>query len=262
MPFKKIGQISTYYEIKGDGEPLIFINGICGTYLDWKAAVDILSKNFKCITFDNRGIGKTSRVLTPFSTLQMATDTANLIVELGITNANVVGLSMGGLVAQELSINFSNLVKRLILASTWAKPDRLLKDHFLFEIRLAEQIGIEVAKDDAILWSFCSKYYENNQELQDAGRKTLVVGDLTPNDFIYQANACINHNTYDRLSEISVPTLILVGKEDILTPRRFSDVLNDGIPNSKIIIVPGGHAFPIENPSFFAEKIHRFVSNS
>ncbi len=122
MPTTRAEDININYSVKGEGKPLIMIMGYGSGMEGWTAQVPFFSKRFKVVTFDNRGAGKSDKPKGPYTTTMMANDTAHLMENIGITQAHVMGASMGGMIAQELAINHPEKVNRLVLACTYAKP--------------------------------------------------------------------------------------------------------------------------------------------
>lgn len=118
MPLSKINGIQIYYESLGEGPPLLLIEGIPGTVPDWYPFAHLLAREFKVILFDNRGSGRSDKPQEWYTISLMASDAAALLDSLGISGANVFGISMGGMIAQELAINFSEKVERLVLGCT------------------------------------------------------------------------------------------------------------------------------------------------
>ena len=119
MPKVKVNDIRVYYEVKGEGFPLVMINGMNDNLNCWDSRLtEALSKKFKLILFDNRGAGRSDVSNREFTIGLFADDTAGLMNALGISRANVLGISMGGMIAQELAINYPRDVSRLILCST------------------------------------------------------------------------------------------------------------------------------------------------
>ena len=118
MPKVKVNDIETYYEIHGEGTPLLMLMGWGGSIEDWpKSLIDLLSNNFKTIIFDNRGTGRTSKPKTGYSIKQMSEDAAALLNVLNIPKAHVFGISMGGMLAQEFGINHSDKIHGLVIAA-------------------------------------------------------------------------------------------------------------------------------------------------
>lgn len=108
MPFTDAPGFRMYYEVHGDGFPLLLINGLGGDHTEWLFQLPEFSRHFKVITFDNRGAGDSGAPTVPYSTAQMADDAAALLSFLGISRTHVLGFSMGGMIAQEMALRGTN----------------------------------------------------------------------------------------------------------------------------------------------------------
>src|SRR5512136_1643850 len=123
MPLARLNGINVNYRVEGQGEPLVMIMGFTAGRVGWMPQIPFFRKYYRVITFDNRGAGKSDKPPGPNSTRMMADDTVKLMDVLGIEKAHIMGLSMGGMIAQELAINYPQRVMKLVLAATYARQD-------------------------------------------------------------------------------------------------------------------------------------------
>src|SRR5215470_8594687 len=123
MPLAKIGDHELYYEEHGSGEPLLCIMGFATDSTGWLLQVPEFAKRYRTIVFDNRGVGRSSKPTSAYTIHEMADDAAGLLDHLGIARAHVLGLSMGGMIAQELVLRHPQRVRGLVLAATFPEPD-------------------------------------------------------------------------------------------------------------------------------------------
>jgi 3-oxoadipate enol-lactonase len=130
MPYVQVNDIQMYYEIHGDGEPLVLIVGLGTDISEWDGIIRWLAQTYKVLAFDNRGAGRTDKPDTRYSIEMMAHDTAGLMQTLGIQQAHILGISMGGRIALALSLRYPESVKKLVLVST------SIKAHFVYFIHL------------------------------------------------------------------------------------------------------------------------------
>ena len=262
MPKKKLNGIKMYYEEEGEGDPLILIMGFGAEGKNWRAQVKNCKKHFRCITFDNRGVGKSSKPRGKYTTHMMAVDTISLMNSLGIFSAHICGLSMGGAIAQQIAIHYPKRVKKLVLASTWAKLDSYAQGAFVICKTAKKRLSREDYFHFLFLWTFAAPYHnKHKKELSRMVKDSAQATNPQPvHALMAQIDACINHDAVRKLSRISVPTLIMAGKEDIFTPVKFSEELKKGIKSSWLELFPGcGHNVFLEDVKAFNKKIIDFL---
>jgi pimeloyl-ACP methyl ester carboxylesterase len=195
----------------------------------------------------------------------MASDTIAVMDHLLIKTAQIAGISMGGAIAQEVALNFPNRVRSLILISTWPIFNNYAKNVYenLKKLRVTSQP--EDFMELLQLWIFAPPHYEHHlAELKEG--QLAAKNNLNPQKkegFDGQLDACINHNTVDRLYQITVPTLITIGLMDIFTPPAFSAILHEKIRNSKLVEFPaGGHVHHWEDLDRFNQVTTEFLLNN
>ena len=130
MPYITTNKIKLYYEERGSGDPLILIMGLGAPGSLWEEHVAVYEQVFRCFVIDNRGAGQSDQPMGPYSTKMMADDVAGLMQGFGITDARVAGISMGSGIAQELGLNYPNLVRTLVLISSWSRCDAYTRTIF------------------------------------------------------------------------------------------------------------------------------------
>lgn len=262
MPKRKVNGIEIYYEAHGEGDPLVLIMGLRRNVEWWYRQIPTLSKHFEVLVFDNRGAGRTDKPKMDYSIRLFADDTAGLMEALGIREANILGVSMGGYIAQELALNYQNRVKRLVLGCTGAggeravlaSPERLVK--FTANEGLTPE---EILKKDMDIY-FSDEYIKRNQEKIEEFVEISLRYYQPPDAFERQFAACLRHDTSNRLSRIDVPTLILSGDDDPLVPPENSKILNALIPRSELAFFPGKrHCFFIEEADRFNQMVTAFL---
>lgn len=258
MAIIQIDEIELFYDIHGDrqGEPLLLIAGFDCDHLFWAAMMPFLVKHYQVIRLDNRGIGQSSAPEQSFSISQMAEDIAALLDALNLKQAHIVGHSMGGQIAQELALAHPEKIQCLILLSSWAKGDEKFNALIRQFGDLALELGGVSYQKMLLPWMFSSSFYAKpsaiTQLIQIIEQNPLLPD---PNVLYHQSRAILASDTRDRLAQIHCPTLVAVGKEDLLTPVHFSQQLAQGIPNAELIILAGGHANPVESSEAVATLI-------
>jgi pimeloyl-ACP methyl ester carboxylesterase len=259
MSIVEVEGASLYYEVHGDGPPLLLISGLGGDHSAWDASLPAL-KHYRTVVFDNRGVGRSSKPPGPCSIAQMAADAAQVMDVAAIHSAHVAGLSMGGAIAQDLAIAHPDRVLSLTLVSTWAKADDFLYRLMRSWADAASSCGMTPLWEQLLLWSFSPGLFDARDERLDAmlAGAPRDAGDIQV--FIDQAHACIEHDAVDRLAEIVAPTQILVGDTDIYTPERYAQRLHELIRGSSLVRLAGSaHAFPIEEPDVFTSRLIGFL---
>ena len=264
MPKQKVNGIEIYYETHGGGGPLVLIMGLRRNAEWWYRQIPPLSKHFKVLVFDNRGAGRTDKPKMDYSIRLFADDTAGLMEALGIREANILGVSMGGYIAQELTLNYPNRVKRLVLGCTGpggeravlASPERLKK--FTANEGLTPE---EILKKDMDIY-FSDEYIKKNQEKMEEFVEISLRYYQPPDAFERQFAACLRHDTVKRLSRIHVPTLILSGDDDPLVPPENSRILKELIPHAELNFFHScRHCFFIEQDEATNQKVTDFLKS-
>ena len=265
MPMIKVNDIQMYYEIQGEGFPLLLIMGLKRNTEWWYRQIPHLSRHFRVIAFDNRGAGRSDKPASDYSIPMFANDTAGLMDALRIRKAHVLGISMGGYIAQELAISRSDLVQGLVLGctSSGGRKAVLMSD----ETRTAyvankglthEQI---LRKDMHIYFSneFIAKEPKQIEQFTQISMRHVQ----PPDAFLRQFNACLGHDTVDRLGDISAPTLIMAGNDDHLVPTQNALILKELMPEAGLHLYPGKrHCFFMEEHKKFNREVTEFFNST
>ena len=265
MPKININDCNIYYEIHGQGDPLVLIMGLRRNAEWWYCQLPVLAQHFQVIVFDNRGAGRSDKPVMEYSIRLFAEDTARLMDELGIKSARLLGYSMGGYIAQELALNYPDKIEKLILASTGCGGDRavLMSPERLEKFQANAGLNPEeiIRKDMDIYFSkeFVEQHPEKVEEFIEISLRHHQPADA----FFRQFDACLRHDTVNRLSRLSVPTLILTGDRDPLVPPENSYVLKELIPHAELLVFPGGHhCAMIENADQFNLTVIEFFKDT
>lgn len=266
MPYAVINKIRMHYEVSGQGAPVLLINGLSAPAVNWAFQARALAPHFQVVTFDNRGVGETD--LPPeavYSTAQMADDAAALLRHLRIGRAHVVGASMGGTIAQELALRHPRLVRSLTLLCTWVEGDARFLHTVEAWMSLAYRVPVEERYRHVLYpWLFTPRFFAAKENVEIAFQRALAYPHQTKAEAIERQGRGIlawNGTRVRRLSAIRVPTLVLVGRDDILTPPAFSKALAKGIPRARLVVLPGGHGFFLENADQVNRRILRFLKS-
>jgi pimeloyl-ACP methyl ester carboxylesterase len=253
MPSIPVGDINVYYEVRGQGEPLLMIMGLNASLLSWGTTVPArLAERYRVILFDNRGAGRTDQPDGPYTMAQMAADAVGLLDALDIPSAHVFGGSMGGMIAQHVALNHADRVRKLILGCTMcggqhavsAAPEvlaYLVPDPTLTPFEVAWR-GVPIC--------YPPEFVAANKPLLEEVLLAACEYPTRPAAYEAQIGAIMNsHDTYDRLPQLQVPTLVLTGNHDVLIPPENSRILAERIPNAQLHeIDSAGHVFHISHP--------------
>ena len=263
MPELDVHGRSIFYERRGEGEPLVLIMGLSGNSLTWgEPFLSLLERDFDVIAFDNRGIGRSGPAHEDFTISDLAADTAGLLSALRLDAAHVMGISMGGMIAQQLALDHRERVRGLVLGCTYAGgPGARLTDPAVAQ-SLADPMlagDREAAVRAAWQANVAAPYAADEQAF--ARFHELAVRHPPPlPTIVRQTLAVTGHDLSARLGEIEAPTLVLHGTED-----RMLDVVNGrlvaaAIPGARLEIFEGvGHLFFWEQPERSAELVRDFL---
>ena len=277
MSIAKVGSVELYYEEHGTGDPLLLIMGLAADSQAWMFQIPDFAKQYRVIAFDNRGVGRSSKPAGPYTIHEMADDTLGLLDALKIDKAHVVGVSMGGMIAQELVLRNPERVRALVLACTYPEPDADIERARTFTV---EQFGGSVDASGGIHvdlkalnpmmflqqllpnvfnQSFIEKELPN---LMQVFSGALQYG-FSMEAILGQVGAVMTHKATDRLHAIKSPTLVITGDADRLVPPASSDILAREIPNARLVKIPGGsHGFNFETPQLFNDAVLDFLKSA
>ena len=262
MPEIVQGNRRIYYESHGEGYPLVMIRGLGSNADHWYAQVPDLSGHYRVITFDNRGIARSTDPGGPFTIPDMAEDTIRLMNALRIEQAHVLGLSLGGMIAQEMAIRHPERIKGLILVVTLCGgPHQVVAEDAVREklLRMVFE-GSADARIKAIEVFFAPRTINERLQIVQAYAEVSMKHPAGLEILQRQYEAVARHDTYDRLDRIKAQTLVLTGEEDMLIPPGNSEILAERIPGAELRVIPGGgHQIMIEQPQACNRAIVAFL---
>jgi len=259
MPLVSSAGADIWYEEAGrpDGPPVLLLQGLGTDHVPWLRHVPVLGRDFRLILVDNRGVGRSGKPPGPYSIEQMAKDALAVLVAAGVARAHVVGISMGGMIAQELVLAAPERVDRLVLACTAARP----RDQQAAGVGPAAISELPLVDLMKTLTGLC--FSDEFVRRERAYLKQLFAGVVTwfdPRAFFAQLEAIQAHDTVARLHAIAAPTLVLTGDCDRMVPPAHSDVLLRGIPGARLSVLQGGsHGFHLEQSEWFNRAVLDFL---
>ncbi|MBU1671817.1 MAG: alpha/beta hydrolase [Actinobacteria bacterium] len=262
----RIGNVDLAYRVRGKGFPVLLIMGLTAD-MDWwpPSFVKGLSSSYRVVMFDNRGSGRShAGGLGPFSIEEFAKDTAGLMRNLGMKRAHVIGLSMGGMIAQQLTLDCPDMVDHLVLSSTScgvlrSRPPRL--DVYLNAIN---PLGGRTERARRILAMLFSDRFRkaNSDVIADLERRYFIA---PTNDYnaVRQLIAALRFDCCHRLSEVQSPTLVIRGDSDDIFPGRDADLIAGRIPCSKLVVMKdAGHVVMNQYPEKCLDIILDFLQQA
>jgi 3-oxoadipate enol-lactonase len=254
-----VGEIELDYERSGAGPPLLMIMGMSGTALSWgEPFLDELRRDFELITYDHRGVGASSRLEGSTSIAEMAGDAAALLTALGIGRAHVLGISMGGMIAQELALAQPELIETLMLGCTYSGGAGSVRIGNQIVERLAaarragdRELALRTAWEINVSPTFAADADAYARFVEIAGRYSVAVPVIEQ-----QALAIARHDTSTRLAGIDLPTLVIHGTIDQLLPLANGQMVAELIPGARLEIFEDvGHLFFWERAEAAAELV-------
>ena len=262
MPFCHCGDITLYYETVGNGYPLLLLSGLSGGTWSWFGQVPYLSKHYHVVTLDNRGAGRSSQPAGPYRMVDLAEDALCLLDHLKMDRALVMGLSMGGMIAQELAILSSERVRALVLGCTHSGgPTRFPPPAYALNILMSND-GLSQAEivDKNMPLFLSPECMKTRPDVVTAYRQAQLSPPLQPDHaFRAQLAAIAGFDCSQRLDRIKAPTLVVTGSRDVLVPRENAYFLAQNIASARLVEIQGaGHALHVECRDRLNELAHGF----
>jgi 3-oxoadipate enol-lactonase len=259
MSHLTVGSRRLFHQRAGAGEPLLLIQGMSGTHLSWgEPFASDLARDFDTVAYDHRGIGRSDRVEDPFSIAELAEDAAGVLDALGWESAHVLGISMGGMVAQELALQHPERIRTLALGCTYCGgPDSVVAPQSTLQRLSAgmlsgdRELAIRTAFEVNLSAGFAAQ--DGAYEVFRAMAKSLPAPVPV---IMLQLQAIAGHDTSARLPSLTLPTLVIHGDEDQMLPVQNGRLIASLIPESQLEIFAGvGHMFWWEQPARAAELV-------
>lgn len=241
MPTVKVNDINMYYEVHGEGEPLVMINGAgAGVELFYGRNLKF-SREYRLVLFDNRGAGRSDRPDMIYTMELMADDLAGLLDAVGIDSAHVYGISMGGMIAQHFALRYPEKVRSLILAVTCCGGPHSIRGS-VADMAHIHELPLEEAVEAMIRLFVTEEFIDRNPDIFRQIIALMVKYPPVHSGLLKHTQAIATHDMYDRLPEITAPTLVLAGDADRIVPVGNATILASRIPNAELAILKNtGH---------------------
>lgn len=283
----EVNDINIYYEIHGEGEPLLLVEGLGYSKWMWFKQIPAFSREHKVIVFDNRGVGNTDKPDIDYTIEIMADDAAGLLKALEIESAHILGVSMGGFIAQEMALKYPNMVKSLVLGSTsfsgrdimhkgsnslfstfvelWGIMPAMLEFSGKGNAPMINSFGVNPEKKIryGLSLAFTPEYFDSHADEIDRIVEWRLANPQPFYAWKRQLKAGMKFDATGRVSQIKVPTLVVTGSEDRVVPPESSKRLSELIPDSGFVQIEGtGHLPFIEKAPEFNKIVLSFLEKA
>lgn len=245
------GRTRLYWESVGDGPPILLIHGLGLSGGAWWRTVDALSPEMQVITFDNRGTGRSESLMPAYTTEAMADDAVCVLDHLGHETAHVYGISLGGMVAQQLALRHPHRVRSLVLGATQPGGRRAVRadDEVMGFFRRRSAMRMEEAAWASVPYNYGPRAREEQVDRIADDIERRLTGPFNEHAYRAQLFAAAMHNCYGRLDRIRVPVLVVHGEHDRVIPVENAHLMAERIPDSTLQLLPdAGHLYPTEDP--------------
>ena len=249
MPTVSIGDAEIYYEVKGEGPPLMLVPGLSGTGAFFISQVPEFSRSFRTIVHDHRGAIE-----------QMADDTLRLMDALGLDSAHLVGHSTGGAIGQVIATEHPERLRSLVLSATWAGPDPYFRRMFESRKQTLLDSGVEAYLKASSLVQTTPRWVSENDEFLTELHAVTAAGCPPVEVMASRIYAILGHDRRSRQLQIRVPALVIVARDDMITPLFYSEELASAIPGAKLIVLEAvGHFSPVINSAPYNSAVAAFL---
>jgi 3-oxoadipate enol-lactonase len=243
--------VSIYWESTGTGEPVLLIGGLGLSGGAWWRTVPVLARRFRVLTYDHRGVGRSTARTHSYTTAAMAEDAASVLDEAGVESAHVYGFSLGGMIAQQLALLHPERVRSLVLGATHpggavaVAPDRDVQSFF----RRRPYLPTEEAAWASVAYNYSPRCRRDFGERIAEDIAARLAHPFAPMAYRAQLGAAASHDCFRRLGRVDVPTLVVHGTEDRVVPMRNAELIADAVPGARLRPVKeAGHLFMTEEP--------------
>lgn len=262
MAMTRVGNVNLYCEEWGSGEPLLLIMGMGANTTDWEPQIQAIRKEYRLIAFDNRGSGRSDQVDEPVAMERLADDAAALLDSFGVERSHIFGMSMGGMIAQELALRHPQRLLTLILGATMCGGLNAVHPPMK---RIMKWIGTrdlppKEAAEAGLPFLYSPEFINDMKD--DLIRSSLRTVHLhaPKNTIHHQLTAISRFDSYHRLPSIQAPTLVMTGSEDLIVPAENSRILANRIPQAELVEFGGmGHGFLRESSLQVNETLLAFL---
>jgi pimeloyl-ACP methyl ester carboxylesterase len=253
MPVARVGSVELHYAVEGEGFPLVLIHGLAGDLSAWTPQVAAFRDRHRVLAFDNRGAGRSTQRDEPVTTEELARDTLGFMNALGIERAHVVGRSMGGAIAQHVALAAPDRVRSLVLCASFARLDaigeRILRN--MREVLEWRGSWADHARH-SVPFFVSPRYYVEHPDVVERIERLIAGETRLQAAYSRSSQACVEHDTLERLGEIACPTLLLAGGVDAICSLVATRWMQERIPHAETVVFEeSSHFFLLEEQDRF-----------
>jgi aminoacrylate hydrolase len=261
MPKVRVGDAEIYYESHGSGPPVLLVPGLGGVGSYWLPNIRGFSRHHQVVIHDHRGTGQSSRSLIKYSVDQMTADLIAVMDDLGIEKAHLVGHSTGGAIGQTLAAMHPERLLSLTIYASWTKADPFFRRVFEARRTLLTSAGVAAYVRATPVFLYPDWWINGNIGALEA-REKVVIPNFPPAEIAAsRIDAIVDFDRTADLGAIEVPTMVIVARDDILTPPYYSRQLADMIPGAQYVELDrGGHCASETNITAFEDAVLGFIS--
>jgi 3-oxoadipate enol-lactonase len=261
VPIAEANGQRLYYEVHGEGEPLLCVMGLSADHTAWVLNMHEWAKSRRVIVFDNRDVGQSSYVEEPYEVTDLAADAIALADHLGLEDFDLIGLSMGGAIAQEIALAAPERVRTLTLCVTYPAGGEWGKQR----ARVMGELFAAMTREQRVEFLMMAIYSEQlfaNPSFVDAARQAMLANPhpQPPEAFRRQVEASSRHDARERVGELAMPVHVIGARRDMLVPFRGSEELAELIPGAKFTRIDSGHAVNVEAAQEFNAAVMDFIA--
>ena len=266
MPYARSSDgIRLHYEVLGrrSAPAVLMIQGLGADKHGWDMQRFVLAGRYRVIALDNRGAGRSDKPFGHYSLEQMADDAITVLDAVGVERAHVVGASMGGAITQIVALKYPGRVRSITLACTACRNHPWRRELLMGWAANASERGMGAMTHEAARWVIGPRSFR--RLVPAFGWLGPLAMGRTSHAFVAQVRAILNTDEAmaDQLAELTMPALVMVGNQDILTPRGDSEELAERLPNAELVVISGAaHGFMVEHASTFNRVLLEFLGRA
>lgn len=247
------------YDVAGDGEPLLMIMGFAADARTWVLQTPAFSQHYRCVMPNNRGVGGSTLPGGECTLDELAMDSLAVLDDLGIDRAHVLGVSMGGAIAQHLALKAPERVRSLVLGVTWCTQNPYLERLSRFGRATLERLDPTAMVEGLMLFTFTPKFLIDFPDMAAAIEALTMEYFSTGEAFYAQMHALLDHDVEADLAGLDVPTRVLIARRDIMVPPELGRKVAAAIPGADLVELESGHACNVEEYEAFNRAVLEFI---